>query len=228
MISFSTKVITRAPQIDVGYALLKNIKRKKTSSYLLEYQRKALLEIQSLCSLFELKKNPNIHAFRELYWLFRMDPTKTRPSAEALARRVLVGDQFPQIDTVVDCINSVSLKYLLPISCFDSESLQGQITVRLAKEGESLRKKKGVNKVLQGGELVVADNDKIICLGFASRDSWETRIRATTKNMTVLVYQAPGIDHEYVYQCLQELCDVLIRVHGGQVQASPSFIRKQL
>jgi DNA/RNA-binding domain of Phe-tRNA-synthetase-like protein len=226
MISFSTPVIARAPQVDIGYAVLQDIKRKKIYSYLMEYQRKAIVEVQSLCTLYELKKNPTIRAFRELYWLFRMDPTKTRPSAEALARRVLAGDQFPQIDTVVDCINSVSLKYLLPISCFDHESLRGQITVRLAKEGEALMKKQGVEKVLQGGELVVADKDKIICLGFASRDSWETRIRATTKNLTVLVYQAPGIDNEYVYQCLQELCDILTRVHGGQVQVSPSFARK--
>jgi len=227
MISFHSPVIRRAPQLDLGYALVGGIQWKKTDSFLCEYMRKIQVKTQSTCSLEELKKVPSVRCFRDLYWLFQMDPTKIRPSAEALARRVLSGGHLPCVDSVVDCVNCVSLNHMLPISCFDGQSLVGSLSVRRARQGDVFTAISGKDKELPGGELVVSDREKIICLGYASMDAWETRVQSTTQDLVIIVYRAPGIKRESVAACLQEVCDLLIAINGGCLHLIKTGVREQ-
>jgi hypothetical protein len=55
----------------------------------------------------------------------RIDPTKTRPSNEALLRRVRKGDAIPRIKSAVDVINWCSLEFQLPYGLYDSSRFQG-------------------------------------------------------------------------------------------------------
>ena len=48
-----------------------------------------------------------------------IDPTKTRPSSEALLRRVRKGDHLPRINTLVDICNWCSLEFQLPYGLYD-------------------------------------------------------------------------------------------------------------
>jgi len=227
MISFQGPVIRHAPQLDVGYAVVEGMQWKKTDSFLSEYRRRVQVKTQSTCSLEELKKVPAVRCFRDLYWLFQMDPTKMRPSAEALARRVLSGGHLPSVDSVVDCVNCVSLNHLLPISCFDKHSLSGSLCVRRAQKSEVFTTLARMEKVLQGGELVVSDTEKIVCLGYASMDAWETRVQPLTQDVILMVYRAPGINLESVSACLREVCDLLIAVNGGCLCQVQIGIREQ-
>jgi len=227
MISFHSPVIRHAPQLDVGYAVVEDIQCKKTDSFLSEYTRKVQVKTQSTCSLEELKKVFAVRCLRDLYWLFHMDPTKMRPSAEALARRVLSGGHLPCVDSVVDCVNSVSLNHLLPMSCFDKQSLSGSLCVRQARSGEIFTTLGGKKKELQEGELVVSDREKIICRGYASMDAWETRVQSTTHDVVIVVYRAPGIARESAAACLQEICDLLITINGGRLHQVQTGVREQ-
>jgi phenylalanyl-tRNA synthetase beta chain len=85
-----------------------------------------------------------------------------------LARRVLSGGHLPCVDSVVDCVNCVSLNHLLPISCFDLQSLANSLSVRRARKGEVFTTLGEKKKELLGGELVVSDQEKIVCLGYVS------------------------------------------------------------
>ncbi len=40
-----------------------------------------------------------------MYLRIGLDPTKTRPSNEALLRRVRRGDAFPRVNALVDAVN---------------------------------------------------------------------------------------------------------------------------
>ena len=48
---------------------------------------------------------------RGLYKALGIDPTKTRPSNEALLRRALKGESLYRINTLVDALNLSSLRY---------------------------------------------------------------------------------------------------------------------
>jgi len=79
---------------------------------------------------------PEVQPARELYRRTGEDPTKLRPSSEALLRRVLRGEVLYRINSLVDTCNLCSLEFLLPIGLYDAERIQGAVTVRLGAHGE--------------------------------------------------------------------------------------------
>lgn len=80
---------------------------------------------------------PVLAPARELYNALGMEPTRHRPSSEALLRRVLQGKGLYRLDPIVDCGNLFSLAHSLPLGLYDREHIEESITLRLGFEGES-------------------------------------------------------------------------------------------
>ena len=55
----------------------------------LTYELKGQLK-ERFPSMDDIRKDRIIRSFRDLYWRMSIDPTKQRPSSEALLRRILV------------------------------------------------------------------------------------------------------------------------------------------
>lgn len=72
-----------------------------------------------------IKHHPVIMATREAYRACGKDPSRYRPSAEALRRRLLRGLDLYRIDTLVDLINLVSLRTGYSIGGFDADKIVG-------------------------------------------------------------------------------------------------------
>src|SRR5262245_17553072 len=73
---------------------------------------------------------------RSMYSRTGIDPTKTRPSSEALLRRVRKGGELPRINSAVDVINWCSLESQLPFGLYDLDRIHGSIGLRLGAPGE--------------------------------------------------------------------------------------------
>lgn len=85
----------------------------------------------------DIKLNPSIAATREAYKRLGKDPSRYRPSAEALRRRLMRGISLYQIDTLVDLINLVSLRTGYSIGGFDADKIQGSsLVLGIGKAGE--------------------------------------------------------------------------------------------
>lgn len=120
-------------------------------------------------------------AVRAMYRRFGVDPTKTRPSSEALLRRVRRGDPLPRINTVVDVCNWCSLEFQVPYGLYDLAGVRGPIELRVGRAGESYA---GIRKddVHVEGRLVLAD-----ALGaFGNPTSDSARTMVTTAATTIL------------------------------------------
>ncbi len=84
-------------------------------------------EINALCEDYRsrfttvsIKEMAAIEATRRVYRACGKDPSRYRPAAEALIRRVVQGKELYQIDTLVDLINLASMKYGYSIGGFDA------------------------------------------------------------------------------------------------------------
>ena len=77
-------------------------------------------------------------AVRAMYRRIGLDPTKTRPSSEALLRRVRKGDRLPRINTLVDICNWCSLEFQLPYGLYDVAALQPPVTLRIGHRRREL------------------------------------------------------------------------------------------
>src|SRR6185503_14705258 len=67
---------------------------------------------------------------RTLYKALGIDPTKTRPSNEALLRRVLKGESLYVVNTLVDALNLCSLRAQLPFGLYDLAHVAGPVVLR--------------------------------------------------------------------------------------------------
>ena len=106
-----------------------------------------------------VRANPpdEIAAVRTMYKRVGIDPTKRRPSSEALLRRVRKGEGLPRINSMVDVCNWCSLEFQLPYGLYDAAHIEGDVVLRLGLDGESYP---GIRKddVHVGGRITLADN----------------------------------------------------------------------
>ncbi|GBD29998.1 Phenylalanine--tRNA ligase beta subunit [bacterium HR32] len=122
---------------------------------------------------------------RELYRRTGEDPTKTRPSSEALFRRALRGQRMSQVNSLVDLCNLCSLEFLLPIGLYDRDRLRGAVEVRLGRPGEAYASL-GKGLFRAEGRLVVCDADGPF--GSPTNDSARTAITERTRNVLLVVF----------------------------------------
>jgi DNA/RNA-binding domain of Phe-tRNA-synthetase-like protein len=122
---------------------------------------------------------------RELYRSFGIDPTKTRPSSEALLRRVLKAKPLPRIVSAVDLCNLLSLRFLLPIGLYDAAKIDGEVELRPGRPGESYP---GIRKaeVHLEGRPVLADSRG--AFGNPTSDSSRTSVDEATTSLWMVVF----------------------------------------
>jgi DNA/RNA-binding domain of Phe-tRNA-synthetase-like protein len=122
---------------------------------------------------------------RELYREFGIDPTRTRPSSEALLRRILLGKPLPEILSAVDVCNLCSLRFLLPIGLYDTARIRGPVILRRGRKGESFE---GIRKddVHLEGRLTLADEEGPF--GNPSSDSLRTSVTAATRSLWMVIF----------------------------------------
>ena len=125
---------------------------------------------------------------RTMYKRIGLDPTKTRPSSEALLRRVRKGDTLPRINSLVDVCNWCSVEFQLPYGLYDAAQIDGDITLRLGTEGESYP---GIRKddVHVAGRMTLADGRGPF--GNPTSDSARTMVTTATERAIVVVF-GPG------------------------------------
>ena len=125
---------------------------------------------------------------RRLYRAFGIDPTTTRPSSEALLRRILKGGAFPDVNAAVDVGNLCSISFFLPIGLYDAGKIRGAITLRRGRPDEGYQ---GIRKDRVGvtGRPVLVDQEGPF--GNPTSDSLRTSVDAGTEALLMIVF-APG------------------------------------
>ena len=135
-------------------------------------------------------------AVRAMYRRTGLDPTRTRPSSEALLRRVNKGQGLPRISTLVDVCNWCSLEFQLPYGLYDMAAVQPPVELRLGRPGEQYP---GIRKdvVHVAGRLTLAD--AVGPFGNPTSDSARTMVTQATRTVLAAIFapaalSAPGLD----------------------------------
>ena len=135
-------------------------------------------------------KVPGVDVARKIYRSLGIDPTKHRPSSEALLRRVLKGKPFPKVNTLVDTVNLLSLRLLLCYGLYDRSALQPPITFRLGGPGEGHA---GIRKDRVNLEGRPALFDAEGPFGNPTSDSDRAKITLETTSALVVCFAPPGL-----------------------------------
>jgi DNA/RNA-binding domain of Phe-tRNA-synthetase-like protein len=132
-----------------------------------------------------------IVAVRTMYKRVGIDPTKRRPSSEALLRRVRKGEPLPRINSMVDVCNWCSLEFQLPYGLYDADRIERDVVLRLGRTGESYP---GIRKddVHVEGRITLADGRGPF--GNPTSDSARTMVTTATTRALVVVFAPRELD----------------------------------
>jgi DNA/RNA-binding domain of Phe-tRNA-synthetase-like protein len=172
-------------------------------------------ECQSLRARFGEGKSsevPGAADARTLYKALGIDPTKTRPSNEALLRRALKGEALYRINTLVDALNLASLRAQLPFGLYDLAKLEPPVTLRRGAPGESYEGiRKGTVNVEERPVLV----DSRGPFGNPTSDSQRSCITLDTTRTLVVAYAPVGYSDPRLGAVLDATEALLVRYCGG-------------
>ncbi len=208
----------RFPGLEALICRVRNLKVKSFDAALEEMKSRVLKEMRERYNLGSLKDEPMFRFYRDFYWKIGLDPTKTRPAAEALIRRVLRGKPLPRINTLVDSYNLASMETGVAMATFDENKLKGNLKMREAETGEVFIGI-GMNKpvTLRGGEIVVSDKAKIVAI-YPYRDADNSKVTSSTTNALLMVCGVPGITSQKLVESMETALRYIQMFCGGTIE----------
>jgi DNA/RNA-binding domain of Phe-tRNA-synthetase-like protein len=150
---------------------------------------------------------------RSLYKALGLDPTKTRPSSEALLRRVLKGEALYRINTLVDAMNLCSVRAQLPFGLYDLGKIEPPVVLRKGAAGESYE---GIRKAAVNVEDRPVLADTRGAFGNPTSDSARTMVTLETRSALVTVYAPASFTEARLARVLEETEATLTRWCGGR------------
>jgi DNA/RNA-binding domain of Phe-tRNA-synthetase-like protein len=180
----------KCPRTALGF-LTARVITHPTAAALVEEMALRENEILGLPEPRVVLESSKIVATRAGYKALGKDPARYRGSAEALLRRLLSGKGFPQINSVVDIINLVSVESRVPIGLYDLAKVKGDIVFRAGRTGETY---KGIGKYDLNLEDLAVFCDEIGPHGSPTSDSERSMVTSATIHVGAILISFGGAE----------------------------------
>ena len=202
-IAVSEEIRNVCPQF-VGMAIMATVKNTPYSEALWKKIDEFTVKYREMYTTDSIKEMKTIHATREAYKKCGKDPSRYRPSGEALCRRILRGLPLYQIDTLVDLINLVSIRYGYSIGGFDADKIQGDsLTLGIGKAGEPYE---GIGRGELNIEGMPVYRDAAGGIGTPTSDHERTKLGLETTHLLTIINGYSGKEG------LQEAADYMVEL----------------
>lgn len=131
----------------------------------------------------------SIQATRRAYKAFGKDPSRYRPAAESLIRRILKQQQLYRINTAVDLINLASFVTGYSIGGFDTAKISAPVCLGVGQAGEPYE---GIGRGILNIEGLPVYRDCAGGFATPTSDHERTKIDLDTRHVTVFVNAYDG------------------------------------
>lgn len=153
--------------------------------------QEAIQKVKESLTIESIKDQPQIAATRSMYSLCGKDPSRYRPSAEALMRRIVKGHDLYRISTLVDLINLVSIKSGYSIGGFDASLIEQPVVAGLGKADEVFN---AIGRGVFNIENLPVLRDAKGPIGTPTSDEERTSIRSGTRHLLMVFYAYKGTE----------------------------------
>ncbi len=163
-------------------------------------------------------EDPHMAAWREVYTAFGSKPSRTRNSAEALAKRALSEAGLPRINLLVDLYNAVSVAHLIPVGGEDLDHIQGGMRLVRATGDEEFVTVAGGEEVVEhpdAGEVVWRDETGVTCRRWNWRQGPRTRLTEQTTSAVFLLEGMAPMPVPEIEAAAAELAELLEKLSPG-------------
>jgi DNA/RNA-binding domain of Phe-tRNA-synthetase-like protein len=180
-------------------AIIRNQLADRLSAGVILYRQLALKSGQSLNGYIreqtaEIRRAhgaalpPGFALSRRLYKSFHVDPTKHRPSSEALWRRLRDRNDFPDVNPIVDLTNLFSLKFQVCFGLYDMARLQGPVDIILGDAGDQYQ---GIRKETLNFNGKIVLRDERGAFGNPSADSLRASVSEASRDVMQVLFFHP-------------------------------------
>ncbi|WP_318206463.1 MULTISPECIES: B3/4 domain-containing protein [unclassified Streptomyces] len=163
-------------------------------------------------------QDPHIAAWRAAYTAFGAKPSRTRNSAEALAKRALADGGLPRINRLVDAYNAVSVAHLIPVGGEDLGRIRGAMRLVRATGDEPFVTMAGGAETVEHpepGEIVWCDEEGVTCRRWNWRQGPRTRIDDDTVDALFLLESLAPMTRDELLAAGAELAESLEKLSPG-------------
>lgn len=163
-------------------------------------------------------EDPHMVAWREVYTAFGSKPSRTRNSAEALAKRALSDAGLPRINLLVDLYNAISVAHLIPVGGEDIDRIEGGMRLVRATGEEDFVTVAGGEEVVErpdAGEVVWRDEAGVTCRRWNWRQGPRTRLTEETTSGVFLLESLAPMPVPDVENAAAELAELLEKFSPG-------------
>lgn len=136
-----------------------------------------------------LSTHPTVAAIRKLFRAAGCDPTRYRPSSEALIRRLVKGEDLPVIHPFVDLNNCLSVELAVPCCASADGSFTPPVTLRAGRPDETVLSMRGPFN-LEGKPLM---EDPQGPFSTPITDSERVRVGEGTERVWIVAYLPQGV-----------------------------------
>ncbi|MDW4898960.1 MULTISPECIES: phenylalanine--tRNA ligase beta subunit-related protein [Streptomyces] len=163
-------------------------------------------------------EDPHMATWRAAYTAFGAKPSRTRNSAEALARRALADGGLPRINLLVDAYNAISVAHLVPVGGEDTDHIKGGMRLIRATGDEPFPTVAGGEETVEHpepGEVVWCDDEGVTCRRWNWRQGVRTRLTEESVSALFLLEGLAPMTHGELDAAGAELADHLRRLSPG-------------
>ena len=149
-----------------------------------------------------LAQDQTARAVRAMFRDWGLDPSKYRPSSEALLRRIAQGKGISFVSNVVDIVNLGSIETGWPYGCYDRGRVSAPVEFRLGLPGETYH---GIGRRVWhlAGRPVLADAEGPF--GSPISDSTRTMVTEETRSLAVVIFAPRPAQRAQIEQALDRL-----------------------
>ena len=215
---YHTDILERYPNVVGGVILAQGMHNRPTPVALKETyyaEQQATLERIGDTPLSEIE---TLAAWRAAFRGFGVNPTKYRSAPEALLRRLTKKGDIPSINSIVDIVNLISIRYAIPAAAFDVRALQGTVTVHYADGSERFTPLfEDQVEHPEVGEVVFSDETGlVIARRWCWRQSDESATREDTKETIFTLEAQHPTGRKDIETALEDLLGLLNEYNGGE------------
>lgn len=187
-ISINDKIKKRLPRLRLG-CMECSVHIQPSSSEIISLSDGIFTDLCDELTIDQISQKPAIRETKEAYRVLGKDPSRYRPSAEALTRRIVGGKDLFWINNVIDILNLISLESGFSIGGYDADKIIGNIEFGIGRMHEPYQ-------AIGRGDLNIENlplfRDDLGAFGSPTSDSLRTMVTDETTRFLMVIIDFGG------------------------------------
>lgn len=204
------------PDLCFGVVVAENVDNRGEDGEITQLVRARALELVERLGGMDAREHPHVAVWRDAFSRLGLSPSKFPSSIEALSRRIAKKPELPVINKVVDLVNAVSIRHILPMGAHDMAILPGDIAVRYARPDDIFIPFGATEpEAVDVGEVVYATGNQIRTRKWVWRQGEMAKVLEQSRTIFVPIDAFYGKTDQAARAARSELVGLLERYCGA-------------